>query len=185
MAKCKSCSKKNGVYGIEDAKYTAIAAAVVGAVLTGKIDEAATINADGTMKDNYFANNPTAKNAAYLAGAIAISAFMPGEMYQGAAMGVASYAGYQLVQEMMKPDTPVVAGLAFRPPTNIAGVHGQNGRLRHLPGNYGIAPSLVASVDTPYEASNINRSQVMQEARKYNQAMKTPVSAFSGIEVGM
>ena len=170
MAKCKKCTSKSGVHGLEDAPYMEIASAVVGGVVMGKIDELATTNADGTMKDNYFANNPTIKNAAYLAAGIALTAFMPGEYAKGAGIGIATYSGYQLVQEFMKP--AAVSGLTWKPPTNIAGVNG----LRTLPGNYGIAPTNIAGI---YDVgSNVQQSRTMQQAQKYDQAMKTPISGL-------
>jgi hypothetical protein len=173
MAKgCKKCSA--GVYGIDDAPYMEIAGAVLGGVLTGKVDEMATQNEDGTPKDNYFANNPTIKNVAYLAGGIGITAFIPGGLdpamrktLTGVGMGVATYAGYQLVQEFMKPDS--VSGLVWKPPTNING-------LRTLPGNYGIAPTNIAGIN--YQGSNYAQENTMKAAENYSSAMKMPLNGL-------
>lgn len=182
MSKCKSCSG-GGVNGIEDAKYTAVAAAVVGAVITGRIDQAITTNADGTKKVNFLADNPMAKNAAFIAAGLAITAFMPGEMYAGLGIGWAAYGGYNLVEELMKKDDVVagVYGLKMRPPTNIAGVHGQQNGLRTLPGNYGISPSLIAGVNcNNYQGSNYAQQQAMNVAQK----MAVPEKVKSRMPLG-
>jgi hypothetical protein len=164
MARCKKCTAKSGVYGIEDAAYIEVASAVVGATVMGRVDQMATQDEAGAPRDNFLANNPMAKNALYVAAGLGITAFMQGEMYKGLGIGVAAYGGYNLVEGFLQPDTTTtVNGLKFMPPRNIAGVHG----LRTLPGNYGVAPSIVAGVNSD-----------LSSAEKYNAAMKTPIDTY-------
>jgi len=164
MGKCKKCASSQGVYGFEDAPYMEIASAVVGAIVSGKVDEMITTDATGATKDNYLTNNPNIKSAAFLAAGIGLTAFMKGEMYKGAGIGLATYGAYQLYQTAM---APAVTGLSFMPPRNIAGV---NGMIRTLPGNYGIAQPNIGSV----QGSNYGESD-LYAAQKYNSAKNSPV----------
>jgi hypothetical protein len=134
MKKCKKCSSKSSVNGIEDIKYMTVAAAIIGGYATGMADKTATKNADGTAKDNYLANNPTVKNVLYLAAGLGVMAYLPGEMGEGLGAGIATYAGYQLIEGFMTKDPDAVNGMTFVPPRNIYG-------LQQYPGDYGIAPT--------------------------------------------
>jgi len=148
MAQCKKCASKRPitVAGFEDAPYTEIATAVVSAYATDYVSNMLTHEADGTPKEGFLTDNPLVKNALFVAGGIGLSAFMKGKAYMGAGIGMATYGGFQLIQELMKEEAPTtqgVNGLRWQPPTNIAG-------LRTLQGNYGIAPNIVSG----YSGSN-------------------------------
>jgi hypothetical protein len=176
MAKktCKTCAASGGVYGFDNAPYMEIASAVAGAVVLGKVDEMVTTEDDGTAKDNYFANNPTIKNVAYVAAGVAMTALLPGEMYKGVGIGMAAYGGYALVTDLMKTDAVSgINGLKFVPPRNIAAVNG----LRTLTGNYGVAPGLIAG----YEGSNYAKEQVIDSTRRYDEAEQTPINGLYGL----
>ena len=144
MAQCKKCASRQPVVvaGFEDAPYTEIATAVVTAYASDYVSNMLTHDADGVPKEGFLTDNPMVKNALFIAGGIGLSAFMKGKAYQGAGIGMATYGGFQLIQELMKeaPDTGVT-GLRWQPPTNIAGM---SGGVRTLQGNYGIAPNIVA-----------------------------------------
>lgn len=165
MGKCKKCTASQNVNGFEDAPYMEIASAVVGAIVTGQVDKMITTTDTGTTKDNYLANNPNIKNAAFLAAGVTLTAFMKGEMYKGAGIGLATYGAYKLYETAMS--NAGVSGLAFMPPRNIAGV---NGMIRTLPGNYGVAQPNIGS----FQGSNYAESD-LYAAQKYNSAKNSPV----------
>ena len=165
MGKCKKCTSNQGVYGFEDAPYMEIASAVVGAIVTGQVDKMITTTDTGAAKDNYLTNNPNIKNAAFVAAGVTLTAFMKGEMYKGAGIGLATYGAYKLYETAMS--TAGVSGLAFMPPRNIAGV---NGMIRTLPGNYGVAQPNIGS----FKGSNYAESD-LYAAQKYNSAKSSPV----------
>jgi len=151
MAKCKSCaSKSHQVYGFEDAPYIEIAAAVVSNYAAGKVDEMLTTDETGAPKPGFLTDNPMVKNAAFIVAGVGLTAFMKGEMYKGAGIGLAAYGGMELITGLMKPAT--VTGLRWQPPQNIAG-------MRTLPGNYGIAPNLVAG----YQGSNYAQEELFEK----------------------
>jgi hypothetical protein len=172
MKKCKTCSKDAGVYGIDDIPYTEIVSAVVSAIATAQIDKAVTTNADGTAKENFLATNPMMKNALYLVGGGLLTS-MDGEMYKGAGIGMATYGGFNLVQGLMEqymPTTNGVTGLKFVPPQSMVGnVPAKQLGLYHIPGNSGVAPSVLGhpqkGMKIPFE--------------KATQSMKEPVAVFS------
>ena len=150
MAKCKTCATKRPamVTGFNDVPYVELATAVVSSYAAGKVDTMLQQEADGTARTGFLVDNPMARNGLFLAAGVGILAYMKGEMYKGAGIGLATYGGYQLIETLMTPaDASGVSGLTFLPPQNIAGL---NDGLRHLPGNYGVAPDLVAG----YQGSN-------------------------------
>ena len=151
MAKCKTCATKRpvSVTGFEDVPYVELATAVVSSYAAGKVDTMLQQEADGTPRTGFLVDNPMARNGLFLAAGVGILAYMKGEMYKGAGIGLATYGGYQLIDSLMTPATTTssVQGLTFMPPQNIAGL---NDGLRHLPGNYGVAPNIVAG----YQGSN-------------------------------
>ena len=151
MAKCKTCATKRpaSVSGFEDVPYVELASAVVSSYAAGQVDKFLTTEADGTAKTGLLADNSMARNGLMVAAGVSMLAFMQGEMFKGAGIGLATYGGYNFIQDLMTPATTTssVTGLTFMPPQNIAGL---NDGLRHLPGNYGVAPSIVAG----YEGSN-------------------------------
>lgn len=156
MAKCKTCATKRPatVTGFEDVPYVELATAVVSSYAAGKVDTMLQQEADGTAKTGFLVDNPMARNGLFLAAGVGILAYMKGEMYKGAGIGLATYGGYQLIDSLMTPaDTTSssVQGLTWMPPQNIAGL---NDGLRHLPGNYGVAPNIVAG----YQGSNYAQS---------------------------
>jgi len=147
MAQCKKCASRQPVTvaGFEDTPYVEIASAVVSAYASDYVSNMLTHDADGVEKEGFLTDNPMVKNALFIAGGIGLSAFMKGEMYKGAGIGMATYGGFQLIQELMKEEpatTQGVNGLRWQPPTNIAGMSG--GGMRTLQGNYGVAPNIVA-----------------------------------------
>jgi len=152
MAKCRSCatSRNAQVTGFEDVPYVELASAVVAGYGASKIDTMITENADGTAKEGFLVDNPMARNALFIGAGVGIMAYMKGDMYKGAGIGMASYGGLKLIEGLMTPADPTVTGvngLKWSPPSNIAG-------LRSLPGNYGVAPSLVAGTGRSYAGSN-------------------------------
>jgi|TARA_R110000824_G_C15231140_1_gene678583 hypothetical protein len=149
MAKCRTCATKrpSQVAGFQDVPYTEVAAAVVTSYAAGKVDTMLTTESDGTAKTGFLVDNPMARNGLFLAAGVGVLAYLKGEMYKGAGIGLATYGGYQLIQGLMTPKDATVTGLRWVPPTNIAGL---NDGLRTLPGNYGVAPDLVAG----YQGSN-------------------------------
>ena len=152
MAKCRSCatSRNAQVTGFEDVPYVELASAVVAGYGASKIDTMLTENPDGTAKVGFLVDNPMARNAMFIGAGVGMMAYLKGEMYKGAGIGMASYGGLKLIEGLMTPATPVVAGLRWSPPQNIAGMHSG---MRTLPGNYGVAPNIVAGTDT-YQGSN-------------------------------
>jgi hypothetical protein len=152
--KCKTCAN-DGVYGIEDAKYIEVASAVVGAFVSGKVDEMIVNDADGVPKDNYFSNNPTVKNAAFVVAGVALTAFMPGEMALGAGIGMATYGGYNLITELMNKDA-TVSGLTYRRSGNIASIEN-----RMQKDALGLRPANIA-----YQGSNNKRDEFIARMRE-------------------
>ena len=150
MAKCKTCATRRpvNVAGFEDAPYTEIASAVVSAYATDYVSTMLTSNSDGTPKEGFLVDNPMVKNALFVGAGIGLSAFMKGKAYMGAGIGMATYGGFKLIEELMTKEEPTVTGLRWSPPTNIAGM--SNSGLRHLDGNYGIAPNVVAGYGSNY-----------------------------------
>lgn len=155
MAKCKSCVQKRNqaVYGFEDAPYIEIVSAVVSNYAAKKLDEMLTTDESGAPKEGFLTDNPMVKNAGYLAIGVGLTAFMKGEMYKGAGIGLAVYGGMELINSLMNP---AVTGLRWQPPQNIAG-------LRTLPGNYGIAPNLVAGHESGYQGSNYAQEELYEK----------------------
>lgn len=150
MAKCRTCATKrpSQVAGFQDVPYVELASAVVASYVAGKADTMITTEADGTARTGFLVDNPMARNALFLGAGVGVLAFLKGEMYKGAGIGLATYGGYQLISGLMTPDTTsAVQGLTWVPPQNIAGLHDG---LRQLPGNYGVAPNIVAG----YQGSN-------------------------------
>ena len=157
MAKCKTCATRrpSQVAGFQDVPYTELAAAVVTSYAAGKVDTMLTQESDGTARTGFLVDNPMARNGLFLAAGVGVLAYLKGEMYKGAGIGLATYGGYQLIQGLMTPadDSAAVTGLTWMPPQNIAGL---NDGLRTLPGNYGIAPDIVAG----YQGSNYAQEDV-------------------------
>lgn len=150
MAKCRTCATKrpSQVAGFQDVPYVEVASAVVASYVAGKADQMITTEADGTARTGFLVDNPMARNALFIGAGVGVLAYLKGEMYKGAGIGLVTYGGYQLIQGLMeKVDGSAVTGLTFLPPQNIAGLHTG---LRQLPGNYGVAPELVAG----YQGSN-------------------------------
>lgn len=146
MAQCKKCASKQPVtvLGFEDAPYIEIASAVVSAYASDYVSNMLTSESDGTPKEGFLVDNPMVKNALFIGAGVGLAAFMKGKAYQGAGIGMATYGGFMLIQELMKEEpagSGGLHGLRWSPPQNIAGM---NDGLRTLQGNYGIAPDLVA-----------------------------------------
>jgi len=159
MAKCRTCASKQPatVMGFEDAPYIEIASAVAGAYASSYVGNMLTNNSDGTPKEGFLVDNPMVKSALFIGAGIGLTAFMKGDMYKGAGIGMATYGGFELITELMKPADDAVTGLRWQPPTNIAGM---NDGFRTLDGNYGIAPNIVAG----YEGSNYAEEEMEQQS---------------------
>lgn len=176
--KCSKCSGKKrrsrvaAVNGFDSIPYMEFAAAAVGAIVTGYADKMATTNEDGTAKEGFFTDNPTAKNAIYVAIGLGLTAFMEGEMAKGAGIGIAVYGAYNLAQNLMKPADTVtgmgVNGLVYMPPQNIAGY--VNG-LNRIPGDYGVAPDNIFGMEDS-TGSNFVREQFESQMNAENMTAK-------------
>ena len=141
MGKCKTCSKKGSVSGIEDAPYMLVVGSIGAALVADKIDEMATKNADGTPKaDSYLYKNPKIKNVLFVAAGVGATMYAGGnEAIVGAGVGLAVWGGYNLVKGMMTPAT--TAGLGYIQPASLGAVH--------VPGNAGFSPSNIGRMNIP------------------------------------
>lgn len=139
----KSCSKCSaGVNGVEDIPATKLASAVAAAIITAELDKAVTVDATtGAPKDNFFAKNPMAKNAAYVAAGLFLTT-MDGDMYQGAGEGMVVYGGYNIISEAMeKAGSGSIGGtLNYIAPQSITGQYGPSSTSA-----YGINPSVLGT----------------------------------------
>lgn len=141
--KCKTCAA--GVSGMNDIPVNTIAAAIVAAIAIGQVDQMVSFE-NGQPRDNFFAKNKMAKNAAYLAAGIFLTS-MPGELYQGAGTGLAVYGGFNLAQDMLEISGTgsIYGNVKFIRPTSLSGIKG-----------YGIEPSILGSNEK-------NRFQIPKE----------------------
>jgi hypothetical protein len=158
--KCKTCAN-GGVYGFDNAPYIETISAIIGAVVTGKVDEMIVMETDGTAKDNYLANNPTIKDAAGVAAGVALTALVPGEMAMGGGIGIATYFGYNLVTKLMNKEPSVTGLTTYRRPGNIASIHN-----RTSPNNLGLNP---ANITSTYSPSNNERAILLARMRANRQ----------------
>lgn len=139
---CKSCKNDAGVSGMDDIPTIEIASAIAAAIATNQIDKAVSLDENGTPKDNFFAKNPMAKNAAYVAAGIFLTT-MEGEIYKGAGVGMATYGGYNIVNGFL--EKPAASGIygsqsTFIPPQHISGTFGPSSSSA-----YGIIPSILGN----------------------------------------
>ncbi len=161
----KSCKKCAGVSGMDDIPTMEIAAAAVAAIATAQIDKAVTVDANGNPKDNFFAKNPMAKNAAYAAAGVMLTT-MKGEMYQGAGIGMAVYGLTNIVTQFMEQNANagVYGPVNYKPPSVIGGKFGPTSSASSM-----INPSVLGQYQNKYKIPG--QQNAKQKSKMYRNPM--------------
>lgn len=155
MKKCSKCSKKSSVNGLEDAPFTEMASAVVGGYAAGMVDNYLKFNSDGTPKTGMLAESAYTRNALIAAAGIALAAYMKDDVSKGAGIGLVTYAGYQIIYDLMNSQSTGVAGMMMLPPQNINGFNTTTGAYGYT------QPSINATTDA------IERMRIYENEKAY------------------